>query len=178
MINIIIREEEQKDLKEVKEMIKKSFESAEHTDNNEHNLAEKLRKSGNFIKELSLVAERDGKIIGHIMSTRLDIVSDSDKHVSLAIAPLSVHPDFQRMGVGGLLIKETFKIAKELGYGSIFLLGSEKYYPKFGFEKSTNFGISAPFDVPSENFMAIELTKGALENVSGNIVYAKEFFEA
>ena len=48
---------------------------------------------------------------------------------------------------------------------------------RYLFEKSTNFGISAPFDVPSENFMAIELTKGALENVSGNIVYAKEFFE-
>lgn len=74
-------------------------------------------------------------------------------------------------------MKETFKIAKELGYKSIFVLGSEKYYPRFGFETSTNFGISAPFEVPSENFMAIELTKGALENVCGNIVYAKEFFE-
>ncbi|WP_306666837.1 MULTISPECIES: GNAT family N-acetyltransferase [unclassified Romboutsia] len=97
--------------------------------------------------------------------------------MSLALAPLSVHPDFQKMGVGRLLIKETFKIAKELGYESIFVLGSEKYYPRFGFEKSTNFGINAPFEVPSENYMAIELIKGALENVSGDIVYAKEFFE-
>lgn len=177
MMDIIIRKEVEKDFKEVKEMIRKSFESAEHTDNNEHNLAKNLRKSDNFIKELSLVAEKDGKIIGHIMSTRLDIVSDNKSYVSLSIAPLSVHPDFQKMGVGSLLIKETFRVAKELGYESIFVLGSEKYYPKFGFEKSTNFGISAPFDVPSENFMAIELTKGALENVSGNIVYAKEFFE-
>ena len=176
-MDIIIRQELEKDFKEVKEMIKKSFENAEHTDNNEHNLAEKLHKSDNFIKELSLVAVKDGKIIGHIMSTRLDIVSDNKSHVSLAVAPLSVHPNFQRMGVGTLLMKETFKIAKELGYESIFILGSEKYYPRFGFEKSTNFGISAPFDVPSDNFMAIELTKGALENVYGDIIYAKEFFE-
>ena len=111
------------------------------------------------------------------MSTRLDIVSDNKSYTSLALAPLSVHPDFQRMGVGTMLIKDTFKIAKELGYNSIFVLGSDEYYPKFGFEKSTNFGISAPFDVPSEYFMAVELTKDALKNVSGNLVYAKEFFE-
>lgn len=177
MIDITIREELEKDFKEVKEMIKKSFENAEHTDNNEHNLVEKLRKSDNFIKELSLVAEKKGKIIGHIMSTRLDIVSNNKNHIALAIAPLSVHPDFQKNGVGSSLMKETIKIAKELGYDSIFVLGSDKYYPRFGFKKSTDFGISAPFEVPSENFMAIELTKGALENISGNIVYAKEFFE-
>ena len=120
-MDIIIRKEVEKDFKEVKEMIRKSFESAEHTDNNEHNLAENLRKSDNFIKELSLVAEKDDKIIGHIMSTRLDIVSDNKSYVSLSIAPLSVHPDFQKMGVGSLLIKETFRVAKELGYESIFV---------------------------------------------------------
>lgn len=176
-MNITIREELEKDYKEVQEMVKKSFEGAEHTDNNEHKLVEKLRKSDNFIKELSIVAEKDGKIIGHIMSTRLDIVSDDKIYVSLATAPLSVHTDYQKMGIGSLLMKETFRVAKELGYESIFILGSEKYYPRFGFKKSTNFGISAPFEVPSENFMAIELIEGALENVSGNIIYAKEFFE-
>ena len=176
-MNVIIRKELEKDYTQVKEMIKKSFETTEHTDNNEHNLAEKLRKSDNFINELSLVAQKDNKIIGHVMSTRLDIVSDNKSYTSLALAPLSVHPDFQRMGVGTMLIKETFEIAKELGYNSIFVLGSDEYYPKFGFEKSTNFGISAPFDVPSEYFMAVELTKDALKNVSGNLVYAKEFFE-
>lgn len=76
-----------------------------------------------------------------------------------------------------MLVKETFNVAKELGYGSIFVLGSDTYYPKFGFEKSTNFGISAPFDVPSEYFMTIELNEDALKNVSGNLVYAKKFFE-
>lgn len=176
-MNIIIRRELEKDYIEVKEMIKKSFETAEHTDNNEHNLVEKLRKSDNFISELSLVAQKDDKIIGHILCTKLDIVCDKESHTSLALAPLSVHTDFQRMGVGGMLIKEAFKIAKELGYNSIFVLGSDEYYPKFGFEKSTNFGISAPFDVPSEYFMGIELTKDALKNVSGDLVYAKEFFE-
>lgn len=175
-MNIIIRRELEKDYKEVNKMIKKSFETAEHTDNNEHNLVEKLRKSDNFVKELSLVAVKDDKIIGHVISTRLDIVSGDKKDESLALAPLSVHPDFQRMGVGSLLIKETFKVAKELGYGSIFILGSDKYYSRFGFEKSTNFGINAPFEVPSENFMAIELIKDALKNVSGDLVYAKEFF--
>ena len=79
-MNIIIRKELEKDYTQVKEMIKKSFETTEHTDNNEHNLAEKLRKSDNFINELSLVAQKDNKIIGHVMSTRLDIVSDNKSY--------------------------------------------------------------------------------------------------
>lgn len=176
-MDIIIRRELEDDYIEVRDMVKKSFEGAEHTDKNEHNLVEKLRRSDNFVKELSIVADKDEKIVGHVMTTRLDIVSDNRINESLALAPLSVDPDFQRMGIGSLLIKETFKVAKDLGYESIFILGSDEYYSRFGFQKSIDFGINPPFDVPSEYFMAIELTEDALKNISGNLVYAKEFFE-
>lgn len=177
MIDISIRQEGESDFKEVENLVFKSFENSEHTDGNEHNLVKKLRKSDNFIKELSLVALKDNKIIGHIMSTRLDIKSNDKTYISLALAPISVHPEFQKMGVGGKLIKETLKIAKDLGYESIFLLGSDLYYPKFGFKKSIEFGINPPFDFPSNNFMAIELTNNTLKDVDGSFIYAKEFFE-
>lgn len=83
----------------------------------------------------------------------------------------------KKKGIGSKLINEGLDIAKELGYKSVIVLGSENYYPKFGFEEALNFGIKAPFEVPSSNFMAIELEENALKDVSGKVVYAKEFFE-
>jgi predicted N-acetyltransferase YhbS len=62
-----------------------------------------------------------------------------------------------------------------LGYQSVIVLGHEDYYPKFGFEPAEKWNIKAPFDVPSNVFMAIELVKGSLENISGTVIYPKEF---
>lgn len=176
MIDIVIRQEEEKDYELVKELTYNAFKNEVHTDGDEHNLIGRLRNSDNFVKELSLVALKDKEIIGHIMATRLDIKGVNKTHVSLAIAPLSVDPHYQKMGVGSKLIKEIFEIAKKLGYESAFVLGSEVYYPKFGFKESLDFDLKSPFDVPSENFMAIELKPNSLENVDGDIIFAKEFF--
>ena len=126
---MFIRQEEIKDYKIVYSVIKKAFSCAQHTDGNEHNLVDALRSSKAFIPELSLVAEINGKIVGHIMFTKANI----DNNVVLALAPLSVLPEYQKKGVGTALIKEGHKIAKKLGYGYSIVLGSEKYYPKTGY---------------------------------------------
>ncbi len=109
---MIIRKETEKDFSEIREVIKLAFENAEHSDKNEHNLAEKLRSSKAFVKELALVAEAENKIIGHIMFTKIKVGKDK----GLALAPLSVHPNAQRKGVGKLLIEKGHNIANDLGY--------------------------------------------------------------
>jgi predicted N-acetyltransferase YhbS len=81
------------------------------------------------------------------------------------------------MGIGSSLIIEILKIAKELSFKSVIVLGHDKYYPRFNFKPASIWGIKAPFDVPDEFFMALELEKGSLDNVAGNVVYPKEFFE-
>ena len=72
---------------------------------------------------------------------------------------------------------EALKIAKDLKFGSIILLGHEKYYPKFGYEMTKKYGIKLPFEVPDENCMLIELTENALENINGTVEYPMEFYE-
>ena len=104
------------------------------------------------------------------MFTKLKI----GNQVQLALAPLSVMPEYQKLGVGTALIQEGHKRAKALGYGYSVVLGSEKYYPRIGYLPAKNYGISAPFDVPSENFMACKLSENA-PAVSGVVQYAKEF---
>lgn len=172
-MGIVIREENNKDFNEVYEVIKLAFMNAEHTDHNEHNLVNKLRGSEAFVKELSLVAEDNDKIVGHIILTKIKIGNSE----SLALAPLAVLPSYQKNGIGSKLIIESHKRAKELGYSSVIVLGHSEYYPRFGYEPASKWEIKAPFEVPDENFMAIELVKDGLEDVSGIVNYAKEFFE-
>lgn len=165
-----IRKEAATDYETVYSVVKRAFESAEHTDGNEQDLVNALRKGDAFIPELSLVAEVDGKIVGHIMFSKATV---GGKPV-LALAPLSVLPEYQRKGIGKALIQEGHKIAKELGYTHSIVLGSEKYYPKTGYAPAENFGINAPFDVPSENFMACMIGETNAE-IHGTMKYAQEF---
>ena len=172
-MNVVIRQELENDHEAVYQVVKSAFEKMELANGDEQDLVNRLRKSEAFIPELSLVAELDGQIIGHILFTRMKI----GDHPSLALAPVAVLPEYQGQGVGGKLIVEGHRIAKELGYGSVILVGHSSYYPRFGYRPASQWKITAPFEVPNEAFMVMELVEGGLDGVSGEIEYAKEFFE-
>ncbi|MFX3631412.1 MAG: GNAT family N-acetyltransferase [Candidatus Pristimantibacillus sp.] len=172
-MHIIIRQEQIEDINEVYQVVQKAFEYADHSDHDEHNLVNRLRNSSKYIPELSLVAEYEDKIVGHILFTEIKV---SDQTL-IALAPLAVLPDMQSKGIGKLLIMEGHKIAAQLGYKGSIVLGHDKYYPKFGYKKASQYGIEAPFEVSEYNFMALELIDRGLLDVHGLVEYAKEFFE-
>lgn len=175
-MNINIRQEIEKDYKLSEIVVEKAFKNEEHSDHKEQFLVAKLRRSDVFVPELSLVAETSKEIIGHIMLTRIFIENEDNRYESLALAPVSVLPEYQNRGIGSKLINESVKIAKELGFKSVIVLGHDKYYPRFGFKPASIWGIKAPFDVPDEVFMALELEDKSLDDVAGTVVYSKEFF--
>lgn len=177
MIKTIIRQENKSDHKTVSNIIEEAFKNEAHSDNKEQFLAEKLRLSKAFIPELSLVAELDGKTIGHILLTKIKIKNKNETYDSLALAPVSVMPMFQKKGIGAKLILESHKIARELEYKSIVLLGHEEYYPKYGYELASKYGIKIPFDAPDENCMIIELIKNGLQGVTGTVQYSEAFYD-
>lgn len=88
---------------------------------------------------------------------------------------MAVKSEFQKSGIGGQLIKKGFDKAREMNFKSVIVLGHEKYYPKFGFEPTTKWGINAPYDVPTNVFMGLELVEDGLKNISGVVQYPKEF---
>ena len=165
-----IRQENKKDCAEVYNVIKKAFMSAEHCDGNEQDLVVNLRESNNFIPELSLVAIDDNKIVGYILFTKIRI----GRYEEFALAPLAVLPEYQKQGIGKKLIEEGHKKAKKLGYHYSIVLGSERYYPKFGYVPASQYGIKAPFEALNENFMAIKLNDTDVK-ITGVVEYAKEF---
>ncbi|MCL1671977.1 GNAT family N-acetyltransferase [Elizabethkingia ursingii] len=177
-MNILFRQENKNDYAAVFNLIQRAFEKEEMSDHSEQYLVERLRNSEAFIPELSIVAEINQNIAGHILLTRIKVINNKNEEFdSLALAPVSVLPEYQGKGIGGKLIETAHKKAKELGFGSVILLGHENYYPRFGYEIAKKYGIKLPFEVPDENCMAIELIKGALEGVEGTVVYPKAFFE-
>ncbi|MEG2786365.1 MAG: N-acetyltransferase [Romboutsia sp.] len=176
-MNINIRKENAEEKELVYNLIKEAFKGETRSNGGEQDLVNRLRHSNSYIPQLSLVALDGEKIVGHIMFTKISIENQDDKVEGLALAPLAVLPEYQKKGIGSNLIKEGLKISKELGYKSVVVLGSEQYYPKFGFKEAIDFGVKPPFEVPSKNFMVIELEENSLKNVEGIVVYAKEFFE-
>lgn len=170
-MSIEIRQENPADISAIRELHQSAFGQ-----NNEANLVDLLRKSDAYIPGLSLVAAMGDEIVGHILFTNIKIVNDQGTGFeSLALAPMAVRKDFQRQGIGGQLIRHGLERAKESGYKSVIVLGHESYYPKFGFEPAEKWNIRAPYDVPSNVFMAIELVENGLAGVSGTVQYPKEF---
>lgn len=165
-----IRQENQADYAAVYEVVKEAFAAAEHSGGTEQELVTALRKSASFIPELSLVAVDGEKIVGHILFTRARVGKD----IELALAPLSVAPGCQRKGIGMALMEEGHRIAKSLGYGYSIVLGHPGYYPKAGYVPASVYGISASFDVPDENFMALKLN-GQAKRIEGCIQYDAAF---
>jgi predicted N-acetyltransferase YhbS len=176
-MEINIRQEVQADYQIVFNLIEQAFRNEMISNKKEQFLVERLRKSDGFVPELSLVAEVNHQIFGYILLTKIIIEANTESVTSLALAPVAVLPTFQKQGIGGRLIEEAHRIATELGYKSVILLGHEKYYPKFGYRTLYHFNISLPFEAPKENCMAIELISDALKNKNGIVIYPKEFFE-
>lgn len=165
-----IRQEIPADYNSVYEVVKAAFAAAEQSDGNEQDLVTALRKSRSFIPELSLVAEVQGKIIGHILFTKVLIGG----HTELALAPLSVLPAYQRRGAGMALMAEGHRIAGELGYDYSVVLGHPRYYPRAGYRPAGLYGIQAPFEAPDGSFMAKRLRPSA-GPVEGTVVYDPAF---
>ncbi|MBY7144783.1 N-acetyltransferase [Virgibacillus sp. NKC19-3] len=178
-MNYIIRQEQKSDYQSTEKIIEIAFASAVQSDQNEHKLVSRIRRSDTFIPELSLVAvDKDNhEILGHILLSKVLINDGKQKAESLALAPVSVLPDYQNKGIGRNLIQNALEKAKELEFQSVIVLGHSEFYPKFGFRKSSQWQIRAPFEVPEEALMAIELQEGSLDNISGIIEYPKVFFE-
>jgi predicted N-acetyltransferase YhbS len=177
LVNITIRQEIKRDHRTTEDIVKKAFTDAEYSDHKEQFLVNKLRNSKVFVPELSLVGEAHGESVGHIMFTKLIVENDEGKYESLALAPVSLLPEYQNKGIGSKMINDGLRIAKELGFKSVIVLGHEKYYPRFGFRPASRWDIKAPFEVPDESFMALELETGSLAEVTGTVMYPQEFFE-
>ena len=139
----------------------------------EARLVETLRRDGAAV--VSLVAEVDGEIVGHILFSEVTLEPARPVVDVVALAPVAVRPGLQRGGIGSALIEAGLRRCARLGYGAAVLLGHPSYYPRFGFLPAHRFGLRCEFPAPPEAFMALELAPGGLEGAPALVRYHPAF---
>lgn len=150
----------------IREVNEAAFGSADEAD-----LVEALRTGGVVL--LSVVAELDRRIVGHILFSRMSIETPTGAVAAVALAPMAVLPRYQRQGIGGRLIRYGLDTLRGSGERVVIVVGHPDYYPRFGFSAEQARSLENPF--PPDAFMALELSPGALARIRGRVRYPDAF---
>ncbi len=167
---VTIRLETPEEISAIHQIHLAAFPTAE-----EAKLVDALRK--NELPLLSLVAELDHNLVGHLLFSPVSLNPHSAQISIFGLAPLAVIPAHQNQGIGSMLVKEGLMRCRELGFDAVVVLGQPWFYPKFNFVPSINFEIQSEYEVPDEVFMMQELKKGALHGIKGTVKYHPIFNE-
>lgn len=164
-MQITIRAEKPEDIQAIREINDQAFGQPL-----EGRLVDVLRENGAVL--LSLVAVTDDRVIGHMLFSPVTLVSGAEQREGAGLGPMAVHPEFQRKGLGTKLISAGVTQLRESGTPFIVVLGHPEYYPRFGFERASVYGVSCQWDVPDEAFMLLPLSE---QPKAGLAKYRDEF---
>ena len=163
-----IRIEQPCDYREVEVLTREAFWNVYRPGCTEHFVLNQFRSNPDFIPELDLVMEEDGKIMGHIMFSKAELVlDDGTRCPSWTFGPISIHPDYKRKGYGLKLLNYTLNKAREMGIGFLCMEGNIDFYKHAGFGLASKMGIhyhAEPRDAEVPYFLAQELIPGWLKN--------------
>ncbi len=165
-MDIEIREETAADPPGIREVNRLAFEGEE-----EALLVDRLRAQDLVVA--SLVAVAEGRVVGHILFSRLPIETPEGVVDAVALAPMAVRPDVQRRAIGSRLVRRGLEAARQRGEAIVIVVGHPGYYPRFGFSAELARRLRGPFS--GDVFMALELTPGALDGVTGAVQYPEAF---
>lgn len=166
-MRIRIRPETEADRAAVRAVNEAAFESPA-----EALIVEALR--GKDLSLVSLVAEVDGQVVGHILFSPVSL--DERPHLNfMGLAPMAVVPEYQRKGIGSALVREGLSRCRDLGCHAVVVVGHSEYYPRFGFVPAGRYALRCEYDVPADVFMVAELEAGSLNGASGLVRYDDAF---
>ena len=164
-MELVIRKETAADVEAIRNVVADAFEHHPHSNQTEHLLVDALRHAGAL--SVSLVAEADGIVVGHIAFSPVTIAGKSCNWYGLA--PVSVLPEFQGEGIGSRLVKAGLERLHELGAKGCVLLGEPEYYGRFNFALRDGLTLAG---VPPEYFLVLPFTE---DEARGVVVYHKAF---
>ncbi|MBR3631065.1 MAG: N-acetyltransferase [Oscillospiraceae bacterium] len=167
----IIRQETSEDYRAVEMLIRESFWNVYRPGCSEHYVMHVLRDDPAFIRELDLVMEQDGRLIGQNMFMLTKILTDDGREVPvLTMGPICITPELKRRGYGLILLEHSIRKAAEMGFGAVLFEGNIAFYGKAGFDYASRFGIryhDLPENADASFFLCKELISGYLSDVTG-----------
>jgi putative acetyltransferase len=164
----IVREERPEDRAAIHRVNREAFGQVTEAD-----VVDRLRANGKVT--LSLVAEVNGQVVGHILFTPVTIGAAVGTIFVLGLAPMAVLPSYQRRGIGHRLVERALSRLRAAGHRGVVVLGHPAYYPRFGFVPAGIYGIRSEYDAPDAAFMALELIPGGLKDCAGLAKFQPEF---
>ena len=173
MVNgtLTIRQERPEEYRDVEFLVRESFWNVYRPGCLEHYVIHVLRDDPAFIRELDLVLERDGKLIGQNLFMKTVILADDDRTVDvLTMGPICITPELKRQGYGKYLLDESLKRAAAMGFGAVLFEGNIQFYSTCGFDYARKFGIryhDLPEGEDDSFFLCRELIPGYLDGVRG-----------
>lgn len=171
MSNYTIRLEEEKDYRDVENLVRESFWNVYRPGCSEHYVIHVLRDDPAFVPELDFVMEQDGKLIGQNMFMKTIIEADDGRTIDvLTMGPIGITPELKRKGYGKALLDYCLEKATEMGFGAVLFEGNIGFYSHCGFDYASKFGIryhDLPEDADSSFFLCRELIPGYLDDVTG-----------
>jgi putative acetyltransferase len=138
----------------------------------EAGIVNRLRKRGKAL--VSLVATDGEQVLGHILFSQVTLEPPRNDLRLIGLAPMAVLPEYQRQGIGTTLVSAGLQHCRDLDFDAVVVLGYPTYYPRFGFSKGSDFGLTNEYG-EDEAFMVLELRTGSLQGVQGLVRYAPEF---
>lgn len=169
MQTITVRAEASDEVKAIDVVHLSAFEG-----DNEVGFIDSLRSSAGYIADLSLVAEFNGRIVGHILLTKIHLQQGSKGNDILALAPMAVVPSQSHRGIGSELVHKAIEEAKKQGFKAIVVIGHPEFYQRFGFKQVSDWKLGSNLSVDQDLITAIELQSGALED-GGTLIYPSQF---
>jgi putative acetyltransferase len=169
MSEIQVRNENADDIRAIDVVHLSAFQGDE-----EVGLIDSLRDSSGFVADLSLVAEFNGRIVGHILLTRIHFLQGKEKKNILALAPMAVVPSQSHRGIGSDLVQASIDKAKALNHTAIVVIGYPDFYRRFGFRLAKEFGLETNISVSNDLVTVLELQEGALAG-GGTVIYPSLF---
>lgn len=159
-----IRNETEKDYKIVEEITRKAFYNLYVPGCAEHYLVHIMRRHKDFLPELDFVIELDGQVIGNIMYTRAELVDENGEIKEIVtFGPVSILPEYQRMGYGKILMEHSFEKASELGYDAIVIFGNPGNYVARGFKSCKKYNVCLEDGTFPSAMLVKELKPGTLD---------------
>lgn len=169
--NYSIRLEKKEEYREVENLVRESFWNVYRPGCLEHYVLNRLRNDPDFVPELDLVMEKDGRLIGQNMFMRAVIKADDGREIPImTMGPICIAPDYKRQGYGKILLDTCLEKAKELGCGAVCFEGNIQFYGKSGFTFASEFGIryqGLPEGEDASFFLCKELIPGYLRGITG-----------
>lgn len=163
----VIRAEKEKDWRAVR-----SLNTIAFARNDEAALVDELRREARPC--LSLIAEQDRAIVGHILFTPVSL-SEHRELKMMGLGPMAVAPLYRRQGIGSRLVRAGLEQCRRLSFGAVVVLGDPQYYSRFGFLPAAPLSLKCQFEAPADAFMVVELQPDYLHGAAGTVSYLPAF---